>query len=141
MIFTLPVLIIHWKGIFLHILPNDSRNQPDRHIPVLINPGDDKTDFILLSGHPVIIATVSHSIDADVKANKDGAFVDVGDNACRLALNLALAKVCLTGVAVHAFDICLHGNVLKGIDFYVQDTDQNLFSYMKAFRGVPKPVP
>ena len=48
------------------ILPNNPRNQPNRYIPILINPGDNEADFILLPGHPVIVAAVGYGIDTDV---------------------------------------------------------------------------
>lgn len=78
---------------------------------------------------------MGHGIDADVKADKDGAFVDVGNNTCILALNLTLAKVRLADIAVHAFDICLHENFLKGVDLHTQDRDQNLFYNRKFLLG------
>lgn len=75
----------------IDVLPNNPRNQPDRHIPVLINPGNNEADLIFLSEHPVIVAAVDYGIDADVEADEDGAFVDVSDCPSVFTLNLALS--------------------------------------------------
>lgn len=42
----------------LDVLLNDSRNQFHCHIPVLIGSSDKGADLILLSGHPVVVATM-----------------------------------------------------------------------------------
>lgn len=102
----------------LNILLNDSRNQPHCHVPVCINPRDHETDIILLAGHPVVIAAVGDCVDTDVETDEDSAFVDVRDRPGVLALNLALAQVLLAGVAVHALDVCLYGNILQGADLH-----------------------
>lgn len=125
----------------LDILLNDPRNQSNRHIPVLIDPGDDKADLILLSGHPVVIAAVGDSVDADLEADENSAFVDVSDGTGILALDLALTQVLFAGVAVYALDIRLHGDILYGCDLHAQDADKDLLAYMEVFRGVSKPVP
>ena len=56
-------------------------------------------------------------VDSDVEADEDSALVDVRDCPGVFALDLALAQVVLAGVAIHALDICLHGNVLQRADF------------------------
>ena len=98
--------------LVLNILFYNSRNQSYRHIPVLIDPSDDEADLILLSGHPVVIAAVGDSVDADLEADENSAFVDVSDGTGILALNLALTQVLFAGVAVYALDIRLHRDVL-----------------------------
>lgn len=77
--------------IFLNILLNNPRNQPNRHIPFRIDPRDHETHIIFLTGHPVVVAAVGHGIDADVEADEYGALVDVRDRPGILALDLALA--------------------------------------------------
>ncbi len=76
----------------LNILLNNPRNQPDCNIAVLINPGNNEAYFILFAGHAVIVAAVSYSIDPDMKADEDGAFVDVGYDSGIFALNLFSTK-------------------------------------------------
>ena len=56
---------------------------------------------------------MSHGIDSDVKSDKDGAFMDVGDDTGIFSLDFAFAKVSLTGIAVYTFDIGLYGNVIQ----------------------------
>ena len=102
----------------LNILLNNPRNQPHCHVPVCINPRDHETDFILLAGHPVVIAAVGDCVDADVEADEDSALVDVRDRPGIFALDLALAQVLLAGVSVHALDVCLYGNILQGADLH-----------------------
>lgn len=75
----------------LNILLNNPRNQSDCNIAVFINPGNYEAYLILLSGHVVIVATVGYSIDSDMKADEDGAFVDVGYDSGIFALNLAFS--------------------------------------------------
>lgn len=122
-------------------MSNEPRNQINRHIPVFIYPGDDEADLILLAGHPVVIAAVGDSVDADLEADEYSTFVDVSDGTGILALDLALTQVVLAGVAVYAYDIRPHRGVLYGCDLYAQDADKNLFAYMEVFRDIPKLVP
>lgn len=75
----------------LDILFNNPRNQPDCNIAVFINPGDYEAYLIFFSGHAVVVAAVGYSIDPDMKADEDGAFVDVGYDSGIFALNLAFA--------------------------------------------------
>jgi len=99
-------------------LLNNPRNQSHCHIPFCINPRDHEADLIFLAGQPVIIAAMGDSIDADVEADEDGAFVDVRDRPGIFALNFALAQIFLADVAVDALDICFYGNILKRADFH-----------------------
>ena len=80
---------------FLDILLNNPRNQPHCHIPICINPRHHETDFILLSGEPVIVAAMGDCIDADMKVGENSVFVDVSDRFGIFALNLALASIIL----------------------------------------------
>ena len=84
-------LLLSENTFILDILPNNSRNQPNRHITGFINSGDDETDLILLARHSVIIAAMGHGVDADMEADEDGAFVYVRDDTGILALNFAFA--------------------------------------------------
>lgn len=75
----------------LDILLNNPRNQPNRHVPLRIDPRHHKAHVILLAGHPVVVAAVGHGIDTDMEADEDGALMDVRDRPGVLALDLALA--------------------------------------------------
>lgn len=105
-------------SFLLNILLNDSRNQPHCHIPVCINPCNHEADIIFLAGHPVVIAAVGNGVDADVEADEYGALMDIRDRPGVLALNLAFTQVFLAGVAVHAFDVGFHRDVLQGADLH-----------------------
>lgn len=87
----------------LNILLNNPRNQPDCHIPVLINPGDNEADLIFLTRHPAVIAAMGNRVDSDMETYKDSTFVDVSNDTGIFALNLAFAQVCFAGVAVYHF--------------------------------------
>lgn len=75
----------------LNILLNNSRDQPNRHIPVRINPCYHEAHFILLSRKAIIVAAMGDCVDADMEADEDSAFMDVRDRSGIFALNLALA--------------------------------------------------
>ena len=59
----------------IDVLLNDSRNQFHCHIPVLIGSSDKGADPILLSGHPVVVAAMGNSIDANREADENSAIV------------------------------------------------------------------
>ena len=94
------------------MLFNNPGNQPYRHVPFLINPGDNEADFILFPRSTVIIAAVGDGIDADGEANKNGSLMDIGDGPGIFSLYLAFPQVCFAGVAIDAFDIGLHRDVV-----------------------------
>ena len=80
------------SAIFLlNILLNNPRNQSDCNIAVFINPGDYEAYLIFLSGHTVVVAAVGYSIDTDMKADEDSAFVNIGYDSGIFALNLAFS--------------------------------------------------
>lgn len=100
----------------LNILPNNPRNQPNRYIPLFIDPGDHEADIIFLARHPVVVAAMGDSIDADLEPDEDSAFMDVRDRSGIFALDLAFAKIGFAGVAVHTLYVCADGDVLQGAD-------------------------
>lgn len=59
----------------LDVLLNDSRNQFHCHILVLIGSCDNGADPILLFGHPVVVAAMGNSIDANREADENSAIV------------------------------------------------------------------
>lgn len=75
----------------LNILLNNPRNQPNRHIPVRINPRHHEAHLILLSRKAVIVAAMGDCVDTDMEADENSAFMDVRDGSGIFALNLALA--------------------------------------------------
>ena len=75
----------------LNILLNDSWNQTEYNITFLVDTGNNEADFILFTRHAVIVAAVRNSVDTDFEAYKDGAFVDVSNNA---GIFLAVYLIC-----------------------------------------------
>ncbi len=100
----------------LNILLNHPRNQPNCHIPVRINPRHHETDIILLARHPVVVAAMGDSIDADLEPDEYSALMNVRDCSGIFALDLALAEVGLAGIAIHALYIGADRDVLQGAD-------------------------
>ena len=99
------------------ILLNNPRNQSHRHIPIFIDPCNHKADIILFPRHPVVIAAMGDSVDADLEPDENSALVDVRDRSGIFALDFAFAKIGFTGVAIHALYICTDGDVLQRTDF------------------------
>ena len=98
------------------ILPYNPRNQPYGHIPLFIDPRDHETDIILLARHPVVVAAMGDSIDADLEPDEYSALMNVRDCSGIFALDLALAEVGLAGIAIHALYIGTDRDVLQGAD-------------------------
>ena len=53
-----------------------------------------------------------NSVDTDMKADENRAFMDISDNSGIFALNFAFAKVCFAGITVDALNISSYGNIL-----------------------------
>ena len=97
----------------LQVLPDDPRDDAHGHAPLHIQAGDGKRHIILLSGHPVVIAGMSHRIDAVGEPDIDHAFMNIGDLSCILALDAALLQVVPVSVFRSALDVGPDAQVLQ----------------------------
>lgn len=125
---------------FLQVLPDNPGNKPHRHIALLINMRNDKGYLILFPYGTGIIAGMGDGVDANREPDEYGAFVDIFHNTGIFALHLAFLHIFLAGIAFYAFDICMDGNLLRRLCFYIQDPYQDVIPHTEPLPGVSQPV-
>ena len=103
--------------------------------------GDGKGYIILLSGHPVVIAGMSHRIDAVGEPDIDHALMHIGHFSGVFALDSALLQVVPVGILRCTLDVGTDSEVLKAVAPHIENADQHFIAHGETLVGIADPVP
>ena len=128
--------------IFCHrgkseILADNSGDNSDRYPTLFVNSRHRKAHIILFSGHPLVIAGVSHCIHPIGKPDINDTFMNVRNLTCILTLNPAFFQIFAVVILGHTLDISLYADILQAVPSHPKDAHQHLIAHRKSLMGVP----